>query len=814
MSLAGVTFGVIISAIDRISAPVRHIQGATSRLGQALERVSTKAALAGASLHGVAMATSHLSSRMQQIGMQAVHAFAAFDDARATIASMPGVTQATLDKMQAAAFAFTRQNRATLTDYYNTAYNILSAGIPEALATYATEVAIQVGQATRGSADEAGEAVAILFNNMRDGSRDAAGEFARMGDIITATQQRFQLRNLSQLTEGLKYATPAAKTARLAVDDMAAAVGRLNSAGLQGSMAGTALASMLANRFKAAQEIGFQVAVKKSTGELDLLRTLENLKRKIGDLNQLAPEMEDKLRKGFGEEGFRAVMLLLGQTDQLKEDLSAIRNSHGAAEAASRILNESAGAKWQQMLNRFEQLWIRLGEVLMPLKDAIGGALMAVADKIEAVITRFPDLARWVVGGVAALSSVAAAAGSALIAIGALGKLGKIRGILRILGVGKGAGGDITNIAGAAADAIGGVQKVWVVNMPGGGLSGALPDIGGADRRAEQAGRAARTLGGRLRSLMAGVMMQASLAWRTLVAWGGKVAAIASTAWGAIASGAVAAGRAVLLVGRAMLTTPIGLVLTAIAGAAYLVWRNWESIGPRLAAVWQTVKEGFASAWQWVAALPGRMIDVGRQIIDGLAAGIRGRWQALKDGVRRIAVGITDTMRGALGIRSPSRVFAEIGGHLMDGLKMGIERAAAIPLAAVHAVAAGIAAVPMAIAAPAVGQPKPLPDALTAASVAPTPIALTAASVAPTPIALPVPAPAVPQPRATAPAVGYSQPHRQMAPSIQITVNLQGPATPQSAQDVAAAVRREVERALADVARRDRLTRRALLIDG
>jgi hypothetical protein len=49
---------------------------------------------------------------------------------------------------------------------------------------------------------------------------------------------------------------------------------------------------------------------------------------------------------------------------------------------------------------------------------------------------------------------------------------------------------------------------------------------------------------------------------------------------------------------------------------------------------------------------------------------------------------------------------------------------------------------------------------------------------------------------------------------IQITVNLNGPASPEAAQDVAAAVRREVERALAESARRDALGRRAALIDG
>ena len=55
-------------------------------------------------------------------------------------------------------------------------------------------------------------------------------------------------------------------------------------------------------------------------------------------------------------------------------------------------------------------------------------------------------------------------------------------------------------LQGGLIDAVtGGVQKVWVVNMPGGGLDGALPDLGGASGKA---GGAARTIGSRIRDLI------------------------------------------------------------------------------------------------------------------------------------------------------------------------------------------------------------------------------------------------------------------------------------------------------------------------
>ncbi|MFN4263048.1 MAG: hypothetical protein ACK4IT_05385 [Thioalkalivibrionaceae bacterium] len=292
------------------------------------------------------------------------------------------------------------------------------------------------------------------------------------------------------------------------------------------------------------------------------------------------------------------------------------------------------------MTNRIGQTWIRLGEALMPIKDAIASVVLRVVDAIDVLIERFPKVTAAAVAGLAGLSTALAGLGTALIVVGALGKLSGRIGLLR---------GGKRGVIGGAVDAVtGGVQKVWVVNMLGGGLAGGLPDRGGKGRAAGRAGKAARPLGARLRSLVAGVTMQASLAWRTVVAWGGKVTAVASRAWGALVSGAGAAARAIALVGRVLLLNPIGLTLSAIAGAAYLVWRHWDVVDPKLAAVWETFKSAFETAWEWIGTLPARMLEAGRAIIDGLIGGIRERWQELKGTVSGVASGIADTVKGAL----------------------------------------------------------------------------------------------------------------------------------------------------------------------
>lgn len=55
-------------------------------------------------------------------------------------------------------------------------------------------------------------------------------------------------------------------------------------------------------------------------------------------------------------------------------------------------------------------------------------------------------------------------------------------------------------------------------------------------------------------------------------------------------------GTAILFIGRALLMNPIGLTLTAIAGAAYLIYKNWDTLGPFFAKLWQGISDATSTA--------------------------------------------------------------------------------------------------------------------------------------------------------------------------------------------------------------------------
>ena len=72
---------------------------------------------------------------------------------------------------------------------------------------------------------------------------------------------------------------------------------------------------------------------------------------------------------------------------------------------------------------------------------------------------------------------------------------------------------------------------------------------------------------------------------------------------GPLVQGITFVARAFMAMGRALLMNPIGLTITAIAAAAYLIYDNWGTIGPWFANLWNTVSGYFSRFCSWVQGI-------------------------------------------------------------------------------------------------------------------------------------------------------------------------------------------------------------------
>ncbi|CAJ0743697.1 phage tail tape measure protein [Ralstonia mannitolilytica] len=191
--------------------------------------------------------------------------------------------------------------------------------------------------------------------------------------------------------------------------------------------------------------------------------------------------------------------------------------------------------------------------------------------------------------------------------------------------------------------------------------------------------------------------------------------------------------RAVGLLGRVLLMNPIGLLVTAIGVAAYLIYQYWEPISGFFRGLWGQVKEAFnggiggvsalvlnwsplglfhaafATVMQWFGIeVPTKFTEFGANIIQGLANGIKGAIGWVVDAVGGVADRTIGLFKEKLGIHSPSRVFAALGAFTMAGLQEGLADGQGGPLGTVQRMASKLAGIGAGVAigtAPAIAAP-------------------------------------------------------------------------------------------------------------
>lgn len=168
-----------------------------------------------------------------------------------------------------------------------------------------------------------------------------------------------------------------------------------------------------------------------------------------------------------------------------------------------------------------------------------------------------------------------------------------------------------------------------------------------------------------------------------LVAVGGLLAPIALFKFGLAAIGA--SGGTVLATLWAFVS-PLAKVAAAFAagyaaGTVFNAGIDWlvskllghkTTLGAAIFDLVEIIKAKFGEMVAWLGTLPGRFMAAGAAIVDGIMSGINSRWEALKSLVTGLADSTVGWLKDKLGIKSPSRVFAEIGGYTMEGFEQGI----------------------------------------------------------------------------------------------------------------------------------------------
>jgi TP901 family phage tail tape measure protein len=528
-----------------------------------------------------------------------------------------------------------------------------------------------------------GEAAAYLAVQLKKAPAEAAEFSAKLQDATrTRETDMLQLMDVIQksfylgvddnnMLAAFSKLAPAMDTARLKGLDGAKALAPIvvmaDQSGLEGGAAGNALRKvfqlgmdkqkvMKANKtLEPNRQLDFTDGrgefggLKKMFGELDKLKTLNTqrrgsvLKTVFGDDAETLQMVSLLIEKG--EAGYEEVFAKMERQATLKErvnrQLGTLKN----------LWDASSGT----LINAFAAI----GESIAPELKAITEWIGQMAERMGTWAKEHPRLSGAILKTTAVLALLLVGLGGISVALASvLVPLAMLRFSMSVLGM---KGGLLRNVFGRFAPLLRGpVAQTLSIT------SGKLRLL---SRAGSSLGTAYRMLATLLRSSFA------------------RATSAAGRALGVLA-------RGLLLVGRVALANPIVAVVSLLAAAAIYVWQNWETLGPRFAALGETIREALGTVGKWIqekwrttiewirsafaavgdsfGSIGTRFAEIGSDLISGLVTGITNSLGRVKQAIGNVADSTVAWFKDKLRIQSPSRVFAELGGFIGEGAARGM----------------------------------------------------------------------------------------------------------------------------------------------
>lgn len=477
--------------------------------------------------------------------------------------------------------------------------------------------AVKMGVAFDISAQEAGQSMAELrsaFQLDQKGVETLADKINYLGNTTPAAAKSIMeiVQRVGAFGEVAGYST----------GTVAVLGASMKGFGIQEEVAATSIKNMMLalvagetatkGQKEAWQKLGFDHEKVAKDMQVNAEETTLSVLKSIAKLDE--HEQASTLKELFGSESLLGIAPLLANLELIEERLLGIKNASnfdGSMNKEYEARAETTANNIQLLKNQMANLGITIGSVVLP---ALNGLINDIKPVIESVI------------GFAKANPVL------------VGTLFKV-------------------VAGLFAFKVGSLAVRFGLNLLVGGflsVYGSLLRVSGAFRlvsasvRLFQMGRAVSAL--RLFGLTS---RQARTAIRlftggfNLIRSGatgfvsvlGKIMAFARLFGSSLVSVGVKVGQAFMMIGRviailgrAMLTNPIVLIGMAIAGVAYLIYKNWDTVKPILVGFWQSIVQSASSAWQWLVGIWSGFTTWFGGLWTGITAWVGNAWTAITTG--------------------------------------------------------------------------------------------------------------------------------------------------------------------------------------
>jgi TP901 family phage tail tape measure protein len=562
---------------------------------------------------------------------------------------------------------------------------------------------------------------ADIVSNILSGFAIKAEETGRVADVLS---KAFTTSNtdLNMLGETMKFVAPVATAAGLSLEEMAAAAGLMGNAGIQGSMAGTALRGMIM-RLQAPTDAAAAMIQKLGLELRNMDGTMKSLPEILAEFeNGLAgvtkEEQDMALKSIIGMEAMAGFQALLNEgSGKLKDYTGELQNAGG-----------TAGKIADQQLDN-------LNGALTILKSGLEGAAIAIgsnftpylkmaAEFVTTLVERFnaldPEIQRKISLALALGSALALLTGGILILIpmlpalkaaffALLGPVGLV--IAAVLGL---AYAFATNLGGIRDKIMGWIQPVIdAFKYFTGGFDETLAKAGifgeGMETIFSDKTLAIINLVNTLRTKILEIWtaiketvipILIDLGENLVGLWnkyGDQILANIMTHWGNIKTVFFAALDAVVaLIEWAFphIQNIIKFVMDNIAPFLIETWQKisqfiqeilpplieairsaWEGfIEPMLTNVMKRLMPFLEKAWNFISTIISGALDFVMGIIKFFLHAITGDWDAAWGGLKQATIGVLKILKGIFydGFMLVWETIKQVFGLIMDGLKQYI----------------------------------------------------------------------------------------------------------------------------------------------
>ncbi|MFV2950080.1 phage tail tape measure protein [Pseudomonas japonica] len=716
---------------DEVGRTIERLRATQERLNTSIAR-GTALRDARSELRGQAMETVGTAAALGAPIVQSMRTAIDFKDQTNDIAITGGFSVAEEQRLGEAMRSSALKWNQTQTDVAKGTGVLIAGGISNAkeLEAY-TPVMAKAATATRASMDDLGSVAIALNDNLGIG---AAGLERSMNMLAFAGKSgQFELANMAKW---LPQLTPQFAALGITGERAVAEIG----ASLQIARRGAGTNDEAANNFKnflsklTAPETlkAFQKA------GIDLEEAMRNLVAKgmspaqamvsilTKHLGTKAPAAATAYQKALDIKDDKERQIALARLDEAfklgelfadqqvlsfirpalanQKDLASIQQ--GSKDAADKgVLDSDWNKRMESPKEQLKQLRINLSDMGISIGNALIPALVEVTKAVVPVMQAFstwasenPETIKGVVGLVAGL----------------------LAGKLAFIGLAYGVNLMLSPFVAIRTTIIG-LSAKWTLLRAMWQMGRFTPVINALRLVGSGIGTVLRYSGMFLRGIAMAFGAPLMMAGRGVLALG-KVLG------GTLLFGLKLAGQAVLWLGRALLMNPIGLAITGIAVAAYLIYRYWEPIKGFFTGLWAEIKAGFNGGLAGIVGvianfspvglfyrafagvmsyfgveLPAKFSDFGGMIIAGLVNGIGNALTAAKESIVGVGTSIKGWFTETLGIQSPSRVFIGYGANISEGAAIGITGQAGLVRQAALGLS-GMTAVDL--SAPRLGQPE------------------------------------------------------------------------------------------------------------